>query len=77
MPVFFILFMGAFLNVVTWLTLLVIDLILYLCLPVLYMLMSLFCGFSSSEITWVCASDASTFIFQNFISGKKINWGNC
>ena len=34
--------LGVFLNVVTWLTLLVLDLVLYLCVPVPAILMSLF-----------------------------------
>ena len=34
--------LGGFLNVVTWLTLLVLDLVLYLCVPVLFTMLSLF-----------------------------------
>ena len=37
--------LGAFLNAVTWLTLLVLDLLLYLCVPVLFNLISIFVGF--------------------------------
>ena len=37
--------LGAVLNVVTWFTLLDLDLILYLCGPFLSILMSLFFGF--------------------------------
>ena len=36
---------GAFLNVVTWLTILVLDLVLYLFVPVIFTRMSLLCGF--------------------------------
>ena len=54
--------LGAVLNVVTWLTLLVLDLVLYLCGPFLSIIMSLFCGFSTSGITWGCASGVSAFL---------------
>ena len=37
--------LGAFFNVVTWLNLLVLDLVLYLCVPVLSTIMSLFVVF--------------------------------
>ena len=63
--------LGAFLNVVTWLTLLVIDLVLYLCVPVLYTIMSLFGVSSTSGITWFCGSGVSAFIFPILIFGKK------
>ena len=37
--------LGAVLNVVTWFTLLVLDLVLYLCGPLLSIMMSLFAFF--------------------------------
>ena len=64
--------LGPFLNVVTWLTLLVLDLILYLCVPVLFTLMSLFCGFYTSGIAWGCGFVVSAFIFPNSHFWKKI-----
>ena len=62
--------LGAFLKMVTWLTLLVLDLVLYLCVLVLSNLISLFGVFSTSEITRVCASGVPAFIFPILISGK-------
>ena len=62
--------LGAFLNVVTWLTLLVLYLVLYLCVPVFFTLMSLFCGFFTSGITWGCGSIVSAFIFPILIFGN-------
>ena len=59
--------LGDFFNVVTWLTLLVLDLVLYLCVPVLYNLMSLFFGLSTSGITWGCGSGVPDFIFPVLI----------
>ena len=43
--------LGAVLNLVTWLTLLVLKLVLYLRGTFLSIMMSLFCGFSNSGIT--------------------------
>ena len=43
--------LGAVLNVFTWLTFLVLDLVLYLCVMVIYTLMSLFDGLYTSGIT--------------------------
>ena len=52
--------LGAFLKFVTWLTLLVLGIVLYLCVLVLSILTSLFGVFPTSEITWGCTSDVST-----------------
>ena len=38
--------LGEFFNVVTWLTLLVLDLVLYLCVPVIYTIIPLFENFT-------------------------------
>ena len=51
---------------VTWLTLLVVDMVLYLCDLVISSMMSIFGVFSTSGIMWGCASDISAFIFPNF-----------
>ena len=59
--------MGVLLNVVTWLTL---DLVLYLYVPFLAIILSLFPCFSTSGITQYCGSGVSTFIFPN------LNFGN-
>ena len=56
--------LGAVLNVVTWLTLLVLELVLYLCGPLMSILMSFIFGFSTSGITWGCASGVSAFFLQ-------------
>ena len=56
--------LGAVLNVVRWLTLLVLDLVLYLCGPLMSILMSFIFGFSTSGITWGCASGVSAFFLQ-------------
>ena len=61
--------LGAFLNVVVLLILLVIGLDLYLCVPVFSILVSLFGGFSNSGIKWFCASGVFTFIFSILIFG--------
>ena len=58
-----------FLKVFTWLTLLVLDLVLYFCVMVLYNLMSLSGVMSTSEITWGCASGVSGFISPISIFG--------
>ena len=55
---------GVFLNVVIWLTLLVLDLVLYLCVPVLAIPMSRFSSFSISGIKWGCGSCVSPLVFQ-------------
>ena len=61
---------GAFLNIVTWLTILVLDLVLFLCFPFLSIMISFLCGFSTPGITWGCSSCVSSFpsiiIFGNF-----------
>ena len=68
----------AFLNVVTWLTLLVLDLVLYLCVPVIYTLMHIFGIYSTSGITWGCGSDVPTFIFPILIFDNfPFSWCNC
>ena len=70
--------LGAFLNVFTWLNLLVIDLVLYLCVTFLFTLMSLFCGLSTYGITWGCSSGLSAFYFSssNFWQLSYF-WCNC
>ena len=47
--------LGAFLNVVTWLTLFMLDLVFYLCVLVFPTLVSLFGVFAASGITRGCA----------------------
>ena len=61
--------LGAFLKVVTWLNLLVIDLVFYLFVLILSTLMTLFVLFSTSGITWGCGSVVSAFIFPILIFG--------
>ena len=61
--------LGAFLKFVTWLTFLVPDLVLYLCVMVLSTLISLFGVYSTSGITWGRASGVSAFIIPIFIFG--------
>ena len=61
--------LSVFLNIVTWLTLLVLDLVLYFCVLVLYNLISLSGVMSTSEITWGCASGVSGFISPISIFG--------
>ena len=51
--------LGAFLKVVTWLTILVLDLVLYFCVMDLSTLMNLFGVFSTSGVTWVWSSGGS------------------
>ena len=48
--------LGTLLNVVTWLTLLVLDMVLYLCVLRLYTLMPVFVTFSTYGISWSCTS---------------------
>ena len=61
--------LGAFLKVLTWLTLLVLDLVLYLCVIVLSTMISLFGVFSTYGITWGFTSGAFSFIISIFIFG--------
>ena len=61
--------LGAFLKVVTWLNLLVIDLVFYLFVLILSTLMTLYVLFSTSGITWGCGSVVSAFIFPILIFG--------
>ena len=66
-----------FLKLVTWLDLLVLDLVLYLFVMVISTLMSLFGVFSTSGITLGCASGVSTFIFPTFIIDHfPFSWRN-
>ena len=61
--------LGAVLNVVTWLTLLVLDLVLYLCGPFISILLSLFYDFSLllsyGVVLLVCPLFSSILIFCN------------
>ena len=71
--------LGEFLNVITWFTLLVLELILYLCGLFLSIPMSIFRSFPTSEITWGCASGVSAFFFnyhfwQSFIFGVAVKF---
>ena len=61
--------LGAFLNVVTWLTLLVLDLVLYLCVSVLFTMMYLFCNFSTSGVVWGCGSNISAWVIPILLFG--------
>ena len=70
--------LGEFLKVVTQLTLLVLDMILYLCVLVLFTLISIFGVSSTSGITWGRAYGISVFILPNFIFGNlPFSWCNC
>ena len=53
---------GAFLNVVTWLTLLVLDMLLYLCILFISNLVSVFGVCFTFGISWGCVSDVSSLI---------------
>ena len=69
--------LGTFLKVVTWLTLLVLYLVLYLCVLIISTLMSPFSVLSTSGITWVYASDVYAFISPIFIFGNfPFSWCN-
>ena len=69
--------LSAVLNVVTWLTFLVLDMVLYLCGPFMYILMSFICRFSTSRITQDCASGVSAFFLQLSFWQIFIFWCNC
>ena len=62
--------MVAFLNIFTWLTLLVLDLALYLSGTFISILMSLLCSISTSGITWVCTYGVSAFSLSILIFGS-------
>ena len=62
--------LGAFLKLVTWLTLLVTDIVLYFYVLFHSTLMSLFGVFSTYGITWGFTSSVSAFISTIFIFGK-------
>ena len=62
--------LGAFSKVVTWLTLFVIDMVLYLCVLIIYTMMSFLCVLSNSDFTWVCASGVSALIVPIFVFGN-------
>ena len=53
--------LGAFLNVVTWLTILVLNMVLYLCVLVIYNLVQVFYLFTY-VISWVWDSGVSALI---------------
>ena len=68
----------AFMKFATWLTLLVLDLVLYLFVMVFYNLMSLFGIFYTYGITRDCDYGVSDFIKKNCILGKfSLSWYNC
>ena len=70
--------LGEFLKVVTWLTLLVLDLVLYLYVLVLSTLMSLYGVFSTYWITRGCASGVSAFIVPILVYDDfPFSWCNC
>ena len=55
------------LNVVMWLTLLVLDLVLYFCVLILSTLVPVFGVFPTSGISWGCASGVASLIVTIFI----------
>ena len=61
--------MGEFLKVVIRLTLLVMDLVLYLCVMFISNVMYIFGVFSTTAITWGCDCGVSAFIFPIFFFG--------
>ena len=62
--------LGEFSKVITWLILLVLDLVLYLFVMVISTLVSIFGVLSTSGITWGFTYGVFTFIFPIFIFGK-------
>ena len=69
--------LGVFLKVVTWLTFLVLDMVLYLCLLFFPTLMSPFGVFSTSGITWDFAPGVLVFILPISVFGKfPFSWCN-
>ena len=60
----------AFFNIFTWLTLLVLDLALYLSGPFISILMSLLCSISTSGITWGCTYGVYAFFLSILIFGN-------
>ena len=78
-PIYFYSFaFGCIFEYFTWLTLLVFDLVLYLCVLVISTLMSFLCVFYTYGITWWYASGLSAFIFPVFIFGLfHFYWCNC
>ena len=67
--------LGAFLKVGRWFTLLLLDLVLYLCVLVLYTMVSFFGVLSTFGITWFWASGVSAFIFSISFFGNFIFLG--
>ena len=65
--IYFLNIWGVLLNFVTWFNL---DLVLYLCVPFLALLMSLFYCCFPSGITWGIGSDVSAFMISNIIFGN-------
>ena len=54
--------LGALLNLATWLTFLVIDLVLYLCVLSLSTMVPVFGIFPTTGISWTCATDVFSLI---------------
>ena len=70
--------LGEILKVVTWLTLLVFDLVGYLCEMVLSTLISFFGVFLTSGIKWGCVYGVSAFMPQlSFLANFPLSWCNC
>ena len=66
------------LKVVTWLTLLVFDLVGYLCEMVLSTLISFFGVFLTSGIKWGCVYGVSAFMPQlSFLANFPLSWCYC
>ena len=68
--------LGAFLNVFTWLNILVLDLVLYLCVPVLSILMSLLAVFTLPG-SHGSAALVYPFYFQFSFCQFSYFWCNC
>ena len=71
--------LGAVLNVSIWLTLFVIDLVLYLCVPFMCIMMSLICVFTLLESPEVALLVCQLFFFnshfwKNFIFGITVKF---
>ena len=56
--------LGVFFNVVTWLTILVLELVLYLCVPVIFTLVSLFAVYPLLVSHWAAALLYPILFFQ-------------
>ena len=70
-------YLGAFLNVIIWLALLVFDLVVYLCALIIYTLVSVFGIFPTSRITWGCIFHVTSLIVSILILTVFLLLGAC